>query len=112
MTNQTKSVRPNRKSYKPHDPLQDIERQLESLNKSIRRNENNAEIVKSLRQQKHILGEMAKDYKAEQQIIKDAKDQGNAYRSKLHNSGNLGDVLLRNDRTVKSFTRQINKKDD
>ena len=92
-----------------HDPLQDIQRQQETLNIAIQQHEEEPDIVTSLKQQKDILGEMAKDYKAEQEFLSQHTDAGGAYRSSLHHSGNLGDLLMSGDHSVRTFTHTINK---
>lgn len=92
-----------------HDPIEDIKRQQEVFNQAIHQHENEPEIQDALRKQKDALGEMVKDYRHEQEVIKKHHDGGGAYAASLHHSGNLGDLLMSGDGKVRTFTHEINK---
>jgi len=95
-----------------HDPLKDIKQQQEVLDKAIHQHEGDADIVDALKKQKAELGEMAKDYRSQNEQLKEHPDGGGAFLSSLHHSGNLGDVLSSGDGKTRVFTRTVNKFED
>jgi len=106
----------SRKSPRLHDPLEDIRQQQETLTIGIRQHEKNPEIQNALRLQKDQLGKFANALKTEREQTKKLRDGGRAYTARLHEAGNLGNVLQMKDPnvgartyTVHAFHEQLTK---